>query len=104
MRLNEPVSEANGSLTVWIDGRRCLDLGPGATAAGEGRGARWDGTTLRASDDTTGFEGFRWRRDPGLDLNFFWLLYYMTDPTAASADTVWFDDILVAPARPGLGD
>lgn len=28
------------------------------------------------------FEGFRWRKDPALKLNFFWLLLYLTENAA----------------------
>ena len=51
----------------------------------------------------TSFEGFRWRTHPDLKVNFFWLLFYVTEYAAQQADTtpnpvnrVWFDDIVVA--------
>ena len=52
----------------------------------------------------TPFEGFRWRSHPDLKVNFFWLLFYVTDSAAKQAgvtnpkpiNRVWFDDVVVA--------
>jgi len=52
---------------------------------------------------TTPFEGFRWRTHADLKINFFWLLFYVTENagrqnrvTAEKENRVWFDDIVVA--------
>jgi hypothetical protein len=51
----------------------------------------------------TPFEGFRWRKHPELKVNFFWLLFYVTENAARQnnvepkpVNQVWFDDIVVA--------
>jgi hypothetical protein len=50
------------------------------------------------------FEGFLWRKTPELKVNFFWLLFYVTEGAARQnkartpqpLNRVWFDDIVVA--------
>jgi hypothetical protein len=47
------------------------------------------------------FEGFRWRKDARLRLNFLWVLNYITDSPAGHVSKVWFDQIVVARAYIG---
>ena len=42
------------------------------------------------------FEGFRWRTDDKLKLNFLWVLVYITKAPPGKVSTMWFDDIVVA--------
>ncbi|HSW02744.1 MAG TPA: hypothetical protein VLI39_21450 [Sedimentisphaerales bacterium] len=42
------------------------------------------------------FEGFRWRSEDKLNLNYLWLLLYITKAPAGHVSRVWFDDIVVA--------
>lgn len=50
------------------------------------------------------FEGFAWRTSKDLKVNFFWLLFYVTEHAAHQNKVVnpnpiarvWFDDIVVA--------
>ena len=42
------------------------------------------------------FEGFRWRRDERLNLNFLWVLLYITKAPQDHVSKVWFDNIVVA--------
>ena len=42
------------------------------------------------------FEGFRWRRDKRLNINFLWVLDYITDAPAGHVSKVWFDQIVAA--------
>ena len=41
------------------------------------------------------FEGFNWRTDPKLNVNFVWLYAYTQKP-AGHRIRVWFDDVVVA--------
>jgi hypothetical protein len=49
-------------------------------------------------------EGFRWRSNPDLKVNFFWLMLYVTENAARQnrvanpnpVNRVWFDDIVLA--------
>jgi hypothetical protein len=42
------------------------------------------------------FEGFRWRKDPNLKINFLWVLLYITKAPEGHISKVWFDNIVVA--------
>ena len=51
------------------------------------------------------FEGFRWRTNSELNVNFFWLLFYVTENAARqnrvatpATERVWFDDIVLGPS------
>ena len=55
------------------------------------------------AEGATPFEGFRWRTHADLKINFFWLLFYVTENagrqnrvSAEKENRVWFDDIVVA--------
>ncbi len=110
IKLND-VGDSNGELAMWIDGKRVSHLGKGFP-----RG-KWTfdkflvnegGESVRWSDARKGpeyatvpaggapFEGFRWRSDERLKLNFLWVLLYMTRAPDGHASQVWFDDIVVA--------
>ena len=42
------------------------------------------------------FEGFRFRSDEKLKLNFLWVLLYVTKSPKDHVSKVWFDQIVVA--------
>lgn len=114
LQLNSAPERADGELALWIDGKLDTHLKKGVP-----RGP-WTGQGFKqVASGGEPFEGFRWRRSTDLKINFFWLLYYVTEhaprqnkvtnPPATSR--VWFDDIVVAtdyigpikpvPDRPG---
>jgi hypothetical protein len=110
IRLND-VGEPNGELALWIDGKRVSHVGPGFPSGkwvfdkflpGEGGdGVRWNDArrgpeyfTVPAGGEP--FEGFRWRSDERLKLNFLWVLLYITDAPDGHTSRVWFDEIVVA--------
>ncbi len=90
MKLNEPISAFNGEQAFWIDGKKVLDMGEGFP------NGYWVWDKFYPDSDSTAFEGFQWRYDDSLKINFFWLLYYMTDGKPGVTDTVWFDDIVIS--------
>jgi hypothetical protein len=51
------------------------------------------------------FEGFRWRTSNELKVNFFWLLYNVTEAAMrqnkVNLSRVWYDDIVVSTAYVG---
>jgi hypothetical protein len=104
VKMNDPVAEWNGEQAIWIDGELKSHLGPGFP-----RGEWiWDGfypndsCTLTGPCDTNGspvlccqdFEGFQWRSDPDLNINYFWLENYVTGDPASCG--VLFDHVVVA--------
>lgn len=111
MKMNRPVTAHTGEMGLWIDGTLRSHLGPGFPRGkwvydkflpGQGgSGIRWDdghGGPARFSVRAGGepFEGFRWRSDERLKLNFVWVLLYITDAPPEHVSKVWFDDIVVA--------
>lgn len=111
MKMNDPVAENNGEMALWIDGKLVSYIGNGFPKGkwvydkfipGEG------GDSVRWSDEKSGpeyftvppdgqpFEGFRWRGDEKLKINFLWVLLYITRAAEGYLSKVWFDHIVVA--------
>ncbi|MFH1050033.1 MAG: T9SS type A sorting domain-containing protein [bacterium] len=90
MKINNPVSSISGEQAFWINGNKIHHLGQGFPYG------YWIWDSFHPNNDSLPFEGFQWRNDENLKLNFFWLLYYMTGGTTGQRDTVWFDDVVVS--------
>jgi predicted amidohydrolase len=105
------IGDSNGELALWIDGKRVSHLGKGFPRGkwifdkflpGEGdESIRWDdgkGERVHFKVPVGGqpFEGFRWRKDERLKLNFLWLLVYITQAPKDHLSKIWFDDVVVA--------
>lgn len=97
MKMNDPVAESNGEQAIWIDGKPWRKDGQLISHLGAGfpRG-RWVWDSFLPDPNGRPFEGFRWRGSEELNLNYLWLLLYITDAPAAHVSKVWFDDIVVA--------
>ena len=76
-------------MAFWVNGEKIQHLGKGFPNGH----CIWD--KFYPNPDSLAFEGFQWRKDENLKLNFLWLLYYMTDGTEQT-DTVLFDDVIVS--------
>jgi len=125
VKMNKPVSEHNGELALWIDGKLVSHLGKGFpkgvwvydkfvpknvwafnkfinyVPGKGGRGIRWNykkrkGEIFKVPDEGFPFEGFRWRKDDKLKLNFLWISLYITKAPKGYVSKVWFDQIVVA--------
>lgn len=97
MKMNEPVGESDGAQALWIDGRPWTKDGQVVSHLGRGfpRG-RWLWDSFHPDPDGEAFEGFRWRTTGELNLNYLWLLLYITKAPAGHVSRVWFDDVVVA--------
>ncbi len=110
MQMND-VGDSNGEMALWIDGKLVSHLGKGFPKGkwifdkfqrGQGGDAvRWNDEAggperFRVPSGGRPFEGFRWRTDEKLQLNFLWLLLYITKAPEGHVSKVWFDDIVVA--------
>ena len=110
MQMND-VGQSNGEMALWVDGELVRHLRPGFPkgkwvydkfVAGEGgEGIRWNDRKggperLNVPPRGEGFEGFRWRSDEELNLNFLWLLCYITKAPAGHVSEIWFDNVVVA--------
>lgn len=99
LQCNSAPDKSDGELALWLDGHPVAWFGPGA------RRNRWTGMGFSlAGDGGESFEGFRWRTNTDLKINFFWLLHYVTENAARQNNVAtpnplnqaWFDDIVVA--------
>lgn len=95
---NSAPDKSDGELALWIDGKLIVHLYPGV------KSTPWTGMGFRVDESGEPFEGFRWRTSSDLKINFFWLLYYVTENSARQnrvanpnrQNRVRFDDIVVA--------
>ncbi len=99
LQLNSEPDKADGELALWLDGKLESHFWPGA------KRTRWTGMGFKLVEEGgEPFEGFRWRNSKDLKINFFWLLYYVTENAPRQnkvadpprTNRVWFDDIVVA--------
>jgi hypothetical protein len=97
MKMNNPVTEHNGEQAIWIDGKPWIKQGQIVSHLGEGfpRG-KWVWDSFIPDPNGVPFEGFQWRSDENLKLNFLWILLYITDAPPGHVSKVWFDDIVAA--------
>ncbi len=89
MKVNDPVDSYNGEQAFWVNGKKIQHLGKGFPDG------YWTWDKFYPHPDSSAFEGFQWRNDENLKLNFFWLLYYMTGETD-HMNKVYFDDVVVS--------
>jgi len=57
---------------------------------------KWVWDSFTPDPKGKGFEGFRWRKDEKLKINFLWMLLYITKAPEGYVSKVWFDDIVAA--------
>ncbi len=90
VKLNNPVTAFNGEHAVWINGVKVSHLGLGFP------NGTWSGGNFTQTTSGTPFEGFRWRSDANLNLNWIWLQNYSpSDPTGITS-AMLFDHLVVA--------
>src|SRR5439155_3344601 len=91
LKPNTPVSASNGELAFWINGQRKNYLGQGFP---KGHWV-WD-SFYPTSSDTTSFEGFQWRNDPNLNVNWIWLEHYADQTPVGSQSQMLLDHVVAA--------
>ncbi len=89
IKLNNPVSEYNGEMAIWIDGEQIGHWGPGFP------NGHWNKDKWYNNPDDPPFEGFRWRTDANLNINWLWFEFYHDDPKAPSS-YIKFDHLVMA--------
>jgi predicted amidohydrolase len=109
IKLND-VGDTNGEQALWIDGKQVSHLGKGFPKGlwtfdkfhpGKGgAGVRWNDEKGKRDEfevpkGGAAFEGFRWRTDKDLKVNYVWLYVYTTKPEGHRIK-VWFDDVVLA--------
>jgi len=104
LKLDSSPEKRDGELALWLDGKLAMHVRKG-TPRGQWTGMGF--RVLKAGGEP--FEGFCWRTDKRLKINFFWLLHYVTEQAArqnkvASPNPVCrvlFDHIVVSTAYIG---
>ncbi len=95
IKLNNPVDQYNGEQAFWINGKKILHLGKGFPLL-KGTGNRVE------SPEGSPFQGFQWRKDSNLKLNYFWLSYYMTKGVKGEIEQILFDEIVISTEYIGM--
>jgi hypothetical protein len=110
LKVND-VGDRDGELALWIDGQPVSHLGQGFPKGKwtfdkflpgqSGDSVRWnhakgDREHFTTNDGGEPFEGFRWRTEKDLNVNFLWLYLYITRAPEGHVSKVWFDDVVVA--------
>ena len=72
VKLNNPVTAANGEHAIWINGVKVSHLGQGFP------NGTWSGGIFTQNPSGSPFEGFQWRDTTNLNLNWLWLQVYST--------------------------
>jgi hypothetical protein len=90
VKLNNPVSAHNGELAMWIDGKEISHLGPGFPKG------KWTWDRFTPDPSGTPFEGFRWRGNEALNLNWIRMSHYVSADPQGYHGTLWFDQVVLA--------
>ncbi|MBN1805833.1 MAG: hypothetical protein JW837_11325 [Sedimentisphaerales bacterium] len=97
MKMNDPVTETNGQQAIWIDGKPWSRDGQIISHLGKGfPNGNWVWDSFIPQPEADPFEGFQWRKNKDLKLNFLWILLYITKAPPDHQSRVWFDNIVVA--------
>jgi hypothetical protein len=101
----------DGELALWINGRKVSELRNGFPKGkwiydkfrpGEGgESIRWNDQQggperFKVTEQGEPFEGFLWRANEQLKINYLWLLLYITDAPPGHMSRVWLDHVVVA--------
>ncbi len=89
IKLNDPVTAYNGELAIWQNGIQIGHWGPGFP------NGHWLKDKWYNNPNDPPFQGFRWRTDANLDINWIWFEFYHDDPNAPSS-YIKFDHLVMA--------
>ena len=90
IKMNNPVTASNGELQIWQDGREIGHWGPGVPKG------HWAGDTWLENSSESPFEGFRWRKDGGLNINNIWIEFYDDASPEGVSHYIKYDHLVVA--------
>jgi len=90
VKLNNPVTSFNGEHAFWIDGVQISHLGQGFP------NGTWAGGNFTQTPSGSPFEGFQWRNDANLNLNWIWLQNYSPSDPAGFSASMTFDHVVAA--------
>ncbi|MBN9385829.1 MAG: hypothetical protein J0H74_34055 [Chitinophagaceae bacterium] len=90
VKLNNPVTAYNGELRVWQDGKEVGYWGPGFPQG------YWDADSWYNNTVSPGFEGFRWRTDAHLNINYIWIEFYDDKSPAGENHYIKYSNLVMA--------
>jgi hypothetical protein len=90
VKLNAPVTAVNGEHAIWINGVKVSHLGQGFPKG------FWSGGNFTQDPNGTAFEGFRWRSDANLKLNWIWLQNYAPNDPAGLSSSIKYAHVVAA--------
>jgi hypothetical protein len=90
VKLNNPTTAFNGEHAIWLNGVKVSHLGQGFP------NGTWSNAIFTQNAAGSPFEGFRWRSDASLNLNWIWLLVYAPDDPSGFVGHIKYDHVVVA--------
>jgi hypothetical protein len=97
MKMNDPLTSYNGEQALWINGQPWTKDGQTTSHFGLGfPNGDWVWDSFIPDPGGSPFEGYQWRTVNALNLNYVWLLLYITTAPAGHVSRVWFDNVVLA--------
>jgi hypothetical protein len=97
MKMNSPLTAYNGEQALWINGQPWNKDTQTISHFGLGfPKGNWVWDSFIPDPDGSPFEGYQWRTVSSLNLNYVWLLLYITTAPAGHVSRVWFDNVVLA--------
>lgn len=90
VKLNNPVTAYNGELRIWQDGKEV-----GYWGAGFPNG-HWETDSWFNNAADPPFEGFRWRTDEKLNINYLWIEFYDDKSPVGDSHYIQYSNVVVA--------
>ena len=90
IKMNTPVSAYNGELKVWQDGKEVGHWGPGFP------NGYWNADSWMNDPNRSPFQGFRWRTDADLKINYLWIEFYDDTTPAGQSHHIKFANLVMA--------
>jgi hypothetical protein len=90
VKLNNPVTAANGELRLWQNGVEVGYWRPGFP-----KGTMTYGKFTN-DESALPFKGFTWRTDPDLKINYIWIEFYDDTTPSGESHHIKFDNVVMA--------
>jgi hypothetical protein len=90
VKMNNPVTAYNGELKIWQDGIEVGHWGPGYPTG------HWATDSWFNKVGDPPFEGFRWRTDPKLHINYLWIEFYDDKSPVGENHYIKYSNLVVA--------
>lgn len=89
LKLNDDVGSFDGEIAMWINGKLVSHVMKGTLGT-------WDEDNFKPDDGGQAFEGFQWRNDENLPINYFQILHFVDSDAEGQINSVNYDHIVLA--------